>query len=165
MLNKTFHDWLLGCAALEPFLTTVDQTENALKKQSATELALRFFAFCNVRYQSGFDVHEYLDEALMRMATSDTFDMAAEKDIFDRTFNLMQDAMGDRAFKRWNGTIFHGKFLMSVFEVVAIGVAKNIAAIDALPSKSDFVENRCKALWANTTFQKNSGPGSVEPRG
>lgn len=159
MLNKPFYDWLITCASSTPFLTTVDQTEYALKKQSATELALRFFVFRNVPYQSGLDVHEYLDEGLMQVATSAAFDMISEKDIFDRTFALLHSAMGDRAFKRWNGTVFQGKFLMSVFEVVATGVAKNIDAIERVADANTFIQDRCKSLWSDPTFMDNSGAG------
>ena len=51
------------------FKKTTDQTDTALDAQAGVELALRFFAFRSVPYKRGLDVHEYLDRALMRMAT------------------------------------------------------------------------------------------------
>jgi hypothetical protein len=160
MLNKEFFDWIVKCSMDDGFRVTIDQTDNALKKQSAVELALRFFVFRNVPYRPGLDVHEYLDEAMIQMATDASIDMDAEGQVFLDTFRLLHDAMGGKAFKRWDGTGFRGKFLMSVFEVVAIGVSRNLSAIKALGDrKGEFVEERCKALWSDPVFDRNSGAG------
>lgn len=161
MVNKPLHLWLLGRAGSQDFLTTINQTEYALRQQSATELALRFFAFRNVPYQAGLDVHEYLDGALKQFATSETFDMASEQVCFDATFQILNRALGDRAFKRWDGATFSGKFLMSVYEVIATGVSKNLDSILMMqPDEQDtFIEGKARELWGDPTFQRNSGAG------
>ena len=161
MVNKKFHEWLVGCASNGDFLITIDQTEYALKKQTATELALRFFVFRNIPYQSGLDVHEYLDMAMMKIATSSDFDFASEKSRFDRTFALAKGFLGQKAFKRWNGTDFHGKFLMSVFEVLAIGLSKNLEAVEQMSPEDQktFIIQRAKNLWSDSVFLQNSGAG------
>ncbi len=161
MLNKPFYDWLKTCSKNADFRETIQQTSSALKRQAASELALRFFSFRNVPYQKGLDVNEYLDEALMKMASDQEIELDREKDALDRTFGLLRRTMGKRAFKRWDGVSFKGKFLMSVFEVVAFGVSQNLDDIEAKSSHEQkaFVESRCKELWANPVFQKNSGAG------
>lgn len=159
MLNKAFFEWLKIRSENADFLKTIDQTDYAIEKQMPAELALRFLAFRNVPYKAGLDVHEYLDESLIWLATNKDFDSAAEGNIFDRTFSLLAGAMEERAFKRWDGSSFKGKFLMSVFEVVAIGVSKNIQAIEALSDPQGFVDERCKSLWKDQAFQKSSGAG------
>jgi hypothetical protein len=160
MLNKPFHEWLLKCSENADFRTTIDQTEYALKQQSAVELALRFFAFRNVAYVSGLDVHEYLDEAL-RILAQEPFDMDSEGTIFSSTFAFLNETLGSKTFKRWDGSDFKGKFLMSVFEVVATGVSKNFESIRALgPTEAkQFVRAKCQALWGNSVFETNSGAG------
>jgi len=159
MLNKPFYDWLCARATDARFRTTIDQTEHAISRESATELALRFFAFRNVKYQNGLDVHEYLDDALMTMATDEDFDRHGEERVFSETFELLNDAMDASAFKRWDGSQFKGKFLMSVFEVVSTGVSKNLAVIQGLAIPPEFIKARCIELWSNATFQQNSGAG------
>ena len=84
---------------------------------------MRFFAFRTVPYRPGLDVHEYIDQALMKIATNPNFDIG-EGEGFSRTFRYLDDALGARAFKRWNGYAFSGKFLMSVFEVLATKISK-----------------------------------------
>jgi hypothetical protein len=159
MVNEDFYKWLKKLSTNEAFVETIAQTDSASEKQIDMELALRFLAFRNVPYKNGLDVHEYLDEALMRIASSETFDLAGEKDVFERTFELLRSAMGPSAFKKWDEAVFKGKFLMSVFEVVATGTSKNLSAILALPNPTEFVEGRCKQLWGDGTFQANSGAG------
>lgn len=162
MINKEFHEWLGARASLPAFQTTVAQTDAARERQSETELALRFIAFRNVPYAVGLDVHEYLDNALIKMAGSDsTIDLDAEAVVFERTFGLLATVMGDRTFRKWDGRSFAGKFLMSVFEVVSTGVSMNIDAIEALGAEqaAAFVERRCKELWSDETFVRNNGAG------
>ncbi len=159
MLNKSFYEWLTACAGNDKFRKTVDQTEYALEKQAANELALRFFVFRNVSYKIGLDVHEYLDDAMIQMATDPDFDMTAEGAIFNRTFQLLYDAMGADSFKRWDGSIFKGKFLMSAFEVITMGVSKKLETIEALPNAIEFIQARCRALYSDPVFKQYSGAG------
>jgi len=161
MLDPTLLKWLLQCASEENFSKTTNQTENAIEKQGATELALRFFAFRSVPYSAGLDVHEYLDKALFEIATDKSFDKQHEKAVFDQTFELLEEALGTKAFKRWDEHNFTGKFLMSVFEVLATGIAANLNAINSLDSgeRISHIQARAKQLWQEPVFQKNSGAG------
>jgi uncharacterized protein DUF262 len=160
-VNRPFYDWLIARASDIAFMTTTDQTDTALESQGGVELALRFFAFRSVPYRPGLDVHEYLDQALIRMATSADYNMAGEADVFGRTFQFLDEALGGKAFKRWNGHVFSGKFLMSVFEVLATGVSYNVDALGQMQpqARSDFLVNAAKALWVNPVFSANSGAG------
>jgi len=161
MINPSFYRWLAGLSQHPAFITTTVQTSTALKKQMGVELALRFLAFRRVPYAPGLDVHEYLDEALIEMAGDTEFPTKTEKDIFQRTFNLLDKALGDDAFKRWDGKEFTGKFLMSLFEVTATGTSQNLDAIEKLGSAgaNDFITQRSKDLWKDPTFTQSSGAG------
>jgi hypothetical protein len=160
-INPPFYNWLVARAGEAAFLVTTDQTETALESQAGVELALRFFAFRSVPYQAGLDVHEYLDQALMHMATNASYDMAGEAVIFSCTFQFLNEALGSMAFKRWNGQAFSGKFLMSVFEVLATGISRNIDALAQMQpqGRNAFIVTAAKALWDNPVFNANSGAG------
>lgn len=160
-LDREFYTWLIECSNNEAFIATTDQTDAALESQAGVELALRFFAFRYVPYKAGMDVHEYLDDALMKIATDKKFDRNTEKEIFSKTFQFLSDALGQTAFKRWNGHNFSGKFLMSVFEVMSTGVSRNVNELEALSpqQRTDFIQQAAKDLWANQIFNQNSGAG------
>lgn len=161
MLNKDFYVWLKSCSEFDAFRKTISQTDVAIEKQAHIELALRFFAYRNVPYTSGRDVHEYLDGALREIATSKAFDREAEKSVFERTFQFIYESVGDQAFKRWNGSSFSGKFLLSVFEVVGLGLSKNLDVIEAMPQEAriEFIKKRFKDIWNNEVFKAYSGQG------
>lgn len=160
-INPEFYDWLIARSAEQAFVVTTDQTETALEAQAGVELALRFLAFRSVPYTPGLDVHEYLDRALMVMATKPDYDTAGEQEVFARTFQFLNEAMENKAFKRWNGQVFGGKFLLSVFEVLATGVSHNVVALGAMQpaARNAFIQQAARALWANDIFTANSGSG------
>lgn len=160
MLNPAFYDWLKERADLEAFRRTTDQTDDALRRQAGLELVLRFVAFRKCPYEPGLDVHEYLDKSLISLARDENFDFASETQNFERTFRLLNSALGENAFKRWDGARFTGKFLMSVYEVIALGVSTNIEQIEALGDGAvPFVVQRARDLWGDEVFNANSGAG------
>ncbi len=160
-INPEFYNWLIQRSDDTAFKATTALTDAAIEAQAGVELALRFFAFRSVAYRAGLDVHEYLDGALMKMATDPHFDRAAEGEVFAKTFQYLNEALQDRAFKRWNGQAFTGKFLMSVFEVLATGVSQNIDAISAMrpTDRTAFLVRAAQGLWINAEFINNSGAG------
>ena len=160
-LNPDFHDWLQEQSNFAPFTKCTQQTERAVLSQMNMELVLRFLAFRHKPYVGGFDVHEYLDSVLLDLANDATFDLAEENTAFKQTFQILHDALGADAFKRWDGTQFRGKFLMSVFEVLASGVSHNLAEILDLaePQRNAFIQGKARDLWNDATFQQNSGGG------
>lgn len=161
MINKDFYDRLLELAHSNDFIATTDQTDEAVSGQAGVELALRFFAFRVVPYKPGLNVHEYLDFAMESLLSDEEFDREAHADVFNRTFSYLNAALGTKAFKRWDGVSFGGKFLMSVFEVMATGIAENITAIGEMeePARNEFIASRAKALWQDEVFKHNSGGG------
>lgn len=161
MANPDFFEWLTGCANFPAFTKTTIQTDVALKKQSHLELALRFFAFRNVEYQKNLDVHEYLDKALVEMATNKNFPFNKEKKIFEATFNLLNSSLGENAFRKWDGKKFSGMFLQSVFEVISTGLSKKIdKVLKKKPAdQKKFVLSNIHSLWKDPVFKKNSGMG------
>lgn len=163
MLNPDLFNWFVQRSEDANFKLTTAQTETALEQQAGVELALRFFAFRNVPYTSGLDVHEYLDQALEIMASDTTFPRQAEEEVFAKTFRWLCEALGERAFKKWNAQQkqFMGKFLMSGFEVISVGVAANAAALEAMTPevRNAHLLARVQSLWADETFSANSGAG------
>ena len=163
MIDPNFYEWLQTLSKNPDFLSTTSQTEYALEQQAGVELALRFLAFRWVPYESGLDVHEYLDKALESIARDTNYPRGQEQAIFEKTFEWLQTALGEDAFKKWNAQAnsFSGKFLMSAFEVIATGISRNCPALEAMKpqDRSTFIIERSKAIWNDPTFTANSGAG------
>lgn len=161
MINPDLYTLLKNLAVFEDFAKTVNQTEKAIEKQAGVELVLRYFAFKHHPYKKGLDVHEYLDEALLEISKNNAINWAQENALFMDTFSLLNDALGKNAFKRWDGNKFSGKFLMSLYETVAFGVSQNLDEIGQKDKdgQKEFIVSKAKELWADDTFEKNSGAG------
>jgi len=161
MINGKYYEWLKNCSEYESFIFTTNQTESAIEKQSSIELVLRFFAFRNCTYSNGSDVHQYLDISNMQMATDKKIKFKEEEEIFKKTFDLVKKALGEDAFKKWDGSRFKGRFLISVFEIIANGISKNIDSIEKMKEdkKIEFIRNKSIEIWSNQTFKSYSGQG------
>jgi hypothetical protein len=161
MINLDLYKLLIKLSENDDFIKTTNQTESAVEKQAGVELVLRYFAFRHHPYKNGLDVHEYLDSALVEISKNDKIDWEEEEEVFKKTFSMLNDSLGNKAFKRWDGNDFGGKFLMSLYETIAFGISQNIDEISSQVKgeQSKFVVSRAKALWANPIFEKNSGAG------
>ncbi len=161
MINPELHDRFKTLSQNSDFVKCCNLTETAIKKQLGMELAFRLIAFRNVQYTNGLDVHEYLDKSLEELSDSKTINWESETKTFESTFSLIADSLGEDAFKKWDGNQFKGQFLMSVFEVIALGVSKNIAKYEAIKRDAaiEHIKERSRQLWKNEVFEKNSGAG------
>jgi hypothetical protein len=160
-VNKKFYEWLKRLAQTKSFVGVIAQTETAVSRQSDVELALRFFVYREVSYEGKLDVHEYLDSGMLRLATDHSFDIVAQGQLFTKTFQMIQRTLGADAFKRWDGKRFTGKFLMSLYEVIAVGISRNLEALSEMSQHEQraFVRRRARALWSDASFKRNSGAG------
>ncbi len=163
MINPVFYTWLQERAANPDFIVVTAQTATALEQQMGVELVLRFLAFRSIPYRSGLDVHEYLDHALEIIASNADFPFLEETVAFNVTFSWLRSALGEGSFKKWNAQTnsYSGKFLMSAFEVIALGISKNILGLSEMneAERKEFIIDRVKALWTNAVFANNSGAG------
>lgn len=161
MIRPEVHSWISELTANETFRNCLSLSENQLEKQQDVELVLRFLSFRRVPYTNGIDVHEYLDDAAITIAMDDELDKDQERRAFETTFRMINEALGDKSFRRWNGSKFSGKFLISVFEVLATGVAANIDALEKMEpeAQKSLILERAKELWQENEFTNWSGAG------
>ena len=161
MSNREFYVWLQKLTELPSFRKTVSVTKVAQSEQKPMEMALRFFAYRNVPYDKKLDVNEYLDEATIVLSKMDAKKRKTEEQVFRKTFDLLEEVMGDNAFKKWDGSRHTGSFLVSGYEVIAAGVSKNITNLDKLTpaKKGKIISDKIKKLWSDDIFVKNSGMG------
>lgn len=161
MLNTQFYDWLVQLTQQTAFGATVQLTDTQRDQQQAVEIALRFIAYRRHPYQRGLDVNEYLDVAARNLVKLDEPALEQERDLFEWTFNTLQQAVGDDVFKRWDGNRHLGGFSISAFDAIAYGVAINRDAIVALPDgqRQGWLAGRVRELWTDDVFLTNSGSG------
>lgn len=168
MINRDFYDWLNNLAKYEPFTNCIVLSDKSIKEQYNLELALRFIIFKNVDIEDmqGFVfLAEFLTEKMTKFAESPSFDKEKEEQIFKDTFDFIDKTLSEYAFKRYNfdKERFEGKFLLSAYEAIGIGVGSNIDEWKTKTIDDDLikdVKDRAISLWANETYMDNMGSGS-----
>jgi uncharacterized protein with ParB-like and HNH nuclease domain len=161
MINEDFYDWLEKLESFDPFEETIDQTERGEKRQKPMELVIRFLSYRYRPYKTKLDVHDYLDNTAMEMAKGTDFNKEREERSFKLTFTLLRDALGENAFRKWDGNRFTGGASLSAIEFISFGLSRFIDEYESLQpeDRNEKIANKVKGLWLNQTFRENSKAG------
>lgn len=129
-----FMKFIIELSAAPDFVQcTQTLTEEAKQQRFDQELVLRFFAFKNRRDAYTHDVADFLTEFMEGVSDPIVhlpFDYDREREVFGRTFRLLQSTLDDRAFGWVNraGNIVRG-FAVYHYEAFTLGVQPFLDAI------------------------------------
>lgn len=162
MIDPKFYEWLEELSQEPAFQEVLVLTDRALEERYDMELALRFIVLIrepedqlrNVR-----DVSEFFTERMKSIATDSTFDREKARQIFRLTFEAIQSALGRQSFTRPAGTPGRGGFLVSVFEVLAMGVGWNMMESPGRSFTPEEIKKAADSLWKDDTFRQYSRSG------
>lgn len=164
MIDKSFFQWLSNLAKYEPFLNCLSLADRLLNEKYNEELALRFFIFKNIDIndiKGVQDLGEFITKKMIKFANQENFNKELEENVFKKTFKLLNETIEENSFKQFNKSKgrFEGKFLISAFESIAIGLGNNINLWENTQNKKDILEGKIKSLWENDNFNRRSGSG------
>ena len=166
MINRDFYDWLDDLANYEPFVNCVCLSDKDMIEQYNLELALRFLIFKNIDLNditSTLYLAQFITDKMMEFSESSSFDKEKEMQVFKDTFDLLDNTLSENSFKRYYSEKgkFQGKFLLSTFETISIGVGSNIDEWNKKKSEIDdltpLLEEKARSLWDNLTYTSNIG--------
>jgi uncharacterized protein DUF262 len=157
MVNGNYFRAIKSAAEGEHFLRVTNVTEDQSERQRHVELAVRFLVHTLVPYDGKLDVEEYIDEGIVELAGRNNG--AAAADLISRTFALLDDSVGADALKRFEYGHHVGKVGLVGLEGIAVGIAKNIDAIQALAAPQNFVRDRVREFWSQQVTQTFTSPG------
>jgi hypothetical protein len=165
MLNKEFFLWLKRLASYEPFQECIALSDKPLSESYDLELALRFIIFSLIEVDelnNIGDVGVFISDKMSGIASQKDFDGKLWNALFQDTFCMLADELGDSSFKRYNNdkSRFMGGFLLSQFEVVACGIAYNLYHKKSISEVSQKVAN----IWSNKQYTEWSGSGITATR-
>ena len=144
-----------------PFKESVGVPQRAFEEQFDIELVLRFIILRNlpeVGIKNTKDLDSFLTNQMIKIARDPGFDWNQEIRAFESTFDLIRNSSSGGAFKKYDAQRdkFSGVFLVSVYEVIALGLGYQYGK-DKLDS-IDIVDI-AKNLWSNEEFTRWSGSG------
>ena len=159
MLNEPIWKWFHSLSENAAFQNSISLSDRLFEEQYHMELLLRFIALAYVPYNAKKDLGDYLDDVNEYMLTEENFPFNEVEEDFNLTFEALNNLLGEKSFKKFDGVDFKGKFLESAFETVAVGLANNIKHYD-FPQDNEALLAKIKALYAEPTYTENAGSGS-----
>ena len=145
MVNGQYAAFMRGLAESQPFLTVLAASEDQIEKQRHMEYVSRFLVHTYVPYNGKLDVEEFIDEGVVTLAAANETQQAGAT--FNATFNLLNQAYGADSLRRFQNGAPTGRVGLAAFEGIAIGIAKNIANIQAKANSVDYVRQRINEFW------------------
>lgn len=157
MLNRDFYIWLRKLSYNPDFITCMPISENAKKEQDDLEYVLRFMVYRHIsssEFSSSDDIGELLTDKMREFCINNSLDYMKEKEIFDKTFDLLSRAVGEDVFKKFNvkECKFKGPITVTSFEIIAIGVANNLDSILSLENPIQYIGEKVKLLYRNKQY-------------
>lgn len=167
MVNREFYDWLKSLKTNTDFVDATALSERPLEEAYDTELALRFILLSTIvesELKGVGDIGAFLTERAVELATNRRFKKAKAAGLFRRSFEVINATLGDNAFKRYNKQKkrHEGGFLLSLFEVIALGVAFNVE--NGTLCEETEIPERAKLLWSNKSFTQWATSGMTATR-
>lgn len=136
LLSSTFNNFLINCSEDKNFKSCIlNINQEKIDQKYDQELVLRFFAMKNMRDKYLHDVSGFLTECMEYFSIeSNNFDYVKEKDIFQKTFKILSNTLGERAFSPSTKTKkgLSSKFAIYHYEAFSLSIAKHVDKLDDL---------------------------------
>lgn len=157
MVNERAFRLIKTAAERSNFLQIINASEEQVDKQRHMEMAVRFLVHTNIAYDGELDVEEYIDNGIVTLLESKK--LAAAVKAMDATFDLLHDASGADALRRYDGKKHSGKVGLVGLEGIAVGVGKNIKGIRGRANPEAFVRQRIQKFWQQPAADSFTSPG------
>ncbi|WP_083467863.1 DUF262 domain-containing protein [Methylobacterium tarhaniae] len=163
MTNREFYKSFESLANNPDFQESVTLTDRAREERYDMELITRFIVLRHSEIgalAARDDVNTFITEKLVDLASGD-FDFAVETARFEKTFRIINSALADNAFKKYvvEKSRYSGGFLVSVFEMIAIGLGQNVDAWADEVRAQERVKEVSKIIWHDVRFTSHQGSG------
>lgn len=145
MVNRDYAAFMRTLAEAQPFLTVLSASEDQLEKQRHMEYVSRFLVHTYVPYERKLDVEEHIDEGILALAAANETRHSGAT--FTATFNLLEQAYGANALRRFQNGTPTGRVGLAAFEGIAVGIAKNIESIQGKANPVEYVRQRIREFW------------------
>lgn len=137
--NENIFNFFKELSQERAFVNSTPITKREAESQGYIQLVVKYFVlrFSDFRVNDSENFNVFLTNEINNIIQSKQIDLERERNVFNRTFNLLWNVMGKGAFKRYDNTKKKniGSVLVGVFEAVSFGVSKNIDYYEKNPEK------------------------------
>lgn len=152
MTDLEYFKWIRGLGEYPGFRDTLPLTDRALEEAFDMELVARYLVFTTKEPADLRRIDElgaYLNYESVSQARDADLPREQIEDAFHRTFDFLAQNLGQDAFRRFNlaRNQYAGPMLVSLFEVIAVGLGHHLSGGGAMPDQQSFTEKH-RAVWA-----------------
>lgn len=152
MLNAPLFAEIKAAAQHPSFVELTKFSEQRTAEQTDIEHTLRYLVHVSYDYDDKSDVQDFID------ATAEEFMTAANTDAtltnFKETFDLILNSAGSGGLRAPGG-----RYSLRSLEAVAVGIGRNLAAIQSLAAPEAYVAERITDFWAQPDVEAMSAGG------
>lgn len=157
MVNSDYFDFLKTLANLASFRDVTSINEDQIEKQKNFEYTCRFLTHVFIPYDGKLDVEEFIDSGMTALAGAN--DQVSALRAFSATFDMLSQLAGSNSLRRRDGNGYTGRIGLAAFECIAVGIGRNIAAIQSLPDPLAFVSEKIESFWHAPGIDRFFTPG------
>jgi hypothetical protein len=166
MYNRDLFHWMKRLSDYPPFQDCIALSDRSMLEQYDMELLSRFLVFRTMdesQLRKIGDISVFLNKEMMKIADDQSYDYQQEEEAFRLTFDILSAQMSSDSFRKYNAqkAKFTGGFLVSAFEVIALGIGYNFRT---LAGSNVDVRKKIEHIWLNTDYPKLSGGGTDAKR-
>lgn len=159
MLNEPVYKWFYDMSENKEFQNSISLSDRLYNEQYHMELLLRYISLLYYPYNNKVDLGDFFNDVNESLLTNENINLVEIKDNFERVFGVLDDILGDKSFKKYDGSDFKGKFLETAFESIAVGLGSNISSY-TFPDDKKILLDKIRHLYAQDTYTQNAGSGS-----
>lgn len=162
MVNRGSFRELEALSENQNFQNCCPITDKLLQERYDLEVVLRFLLLQDLSLEDAkeiSDLGQFLTTDMRVKFTDANFDLTPLADLFNRTFAVLDRAAEDNALRRYDAAKgrFTGPFLISAFEMVALGVSQNIDFVEARGEQ--WLLEKIKMVWQDVEVKGIYGKG------
>jgi len=169
MVNQGFFQWLDGLSQNNFFLNCIDLSEKDLLEKYDQEIVSRFLVLLNssmTEIRKAGNFADFITDKLIEISAQ-PLDQRKQMEIkFGKTFEILSKTLENDSFRKYNVEKgrFEGRFLVSSFEALSIGIANNCHNWDLTTVNNaqlkEILTEKVISLWSNPDFTKKIGRGN-----
>ena len=165
MENRDFYKFICELDKEQSFRSCISITDRKADEQFRLELIVRLLVATNIEWERSKDykeMSELLDQEILLLCSKNDFDINEFREKFTATFDLLNAALNENTFKKYKKATqrFSGPFLISPYEVIAVGVFSNIEAIMRLEDPKKWVCDKIMGMYDEGVYLDNLKPGT-----
>ncbi|SFK29551.1 DUF262 domain-containing protein [Brevibacillus centrosporus] len=167
IINNQFNEFIISSSRNTNYVRCIDSlSEERINQKYDQELVLRFFAFKNSRDDFRHDVGEFLTDFMRDVSEGQKqFDYNHERNVFEKTFLLLERILGNEIFCSYSRGRFVQQFRVNFYEAFTLGIQTVLNKWSDNPEEwdSELIERYKTCLIeirVDSEFLKFTGAGS-----